>query len=102
MISKNVQRNFVTSLRLLKQAEASSVALTPVAHLRTEEELATRARIIQSVLNARSLFANIHRRTDALNQALDRFHERKRQIDADTPINVDSLTGWARPRLKSA
>ena len=63
---------------------------------------ATRARIVQSVLNARSLFANIRRRTDALNQALDRFHARKRQIDADTPIGVDSLTDWTRPKLKSA
>ena len=102
VISKTAQRNFVASLRLLKQAEASSATLTPVAHLRTEEELATRARIVRSVLNARSLFANIHRRTDALNQALDRFHARKRQIDADTPIKVDSLTDWARPKLKSA
>jgi hypothetical protein len=102
VISKTAQRNFSASLRLLKQAEASSVKLTPVAHLRTEEELATRARIVQSVLNARSLFANIRRRTDALNQALDRFHERKRQIDADTPIGVDSLGDWARPKLKSA
>jgi hypothetical protein len=102
VISKTAQRNFSASLRLLKQAEASSVALTPVAQLRTEEELARRARIVQSVLNARSLFANIHRRTHALNQALERFHARKRQIDADTPMAVESLSDWARPNVKSA
>ncbi len=101
MISTTVRRNFSASLRLLKQAEASSVSLTPVGHLRTDEELASRARIVQSVLNARSLFANIHRRTNALNEALERFHARKRQIDSDTPIHVDSLTQWARPKLKS-
>ncbi len=96
MISKNAQRNFSASLFLLKKAEASSVALTPIGHLRTQEELATRARIVQSVLNARSLFSNLRQRTDALNAALDRFHARKRQIDADTPIAVDSLSGWAK------
>lgn len=80
MITKLAERNFSASVRLMKKVEASCVALQPIAELRTEADLVRRALIVRSVLNARALFENLHRRTLTLTAALANFHARKLRI----------------------
>jgi hypothetical protein len=82
MLNPMTQRHFNASMRLLEKVKASCVALPPIGELRTDADLAARARIVRSALNARSLFQNIHRRGVELNAALVRFHVRKREIAA--------------------
>jgi hypothetical protein len=90
------QQNFNASMRLMTQVKASCVALRPIGELRTDEDLATRARIVRAALNARSLLQGIHMRGVELNAALARFHARKQRIAGDTSIDVKSLRGWLK------
>lgn len=75
---------FNTALILLGQAREEAATLPPLSTLRTTRDLAERARIIRSVMNARDLFRQAHERAEGLSEALVRFEQRKRQINRNT------------------
>ena len=79
-MSKLTERNFNASMRLLRRIEETCAGLPALSELRTLSELTTRARIVRSALNARSLFENFHKRVAGINEALADYEVRKRNI----------------------
>lgn len=73
---------FNTAMLLLDQAREEAAALPPLSTIRTTAGLVQRARIVHSVMNARSMFQEVHQRAEGLSEALVRFQQRKQRIDS--------------------
>jgi hypothetical protein len=78
--TNRAERNFNASMRLLKRVEATCATLPALSELRTISELASRARIVRSALNARALFENLHKHLTGLSAALADYQARKLQL----------------------
>jgi len=73
---------FNTAMLLLDQAREEAAALPPLSTIRTTAGLVQRARIVRSVMNARSLFQEVHQHAEGLSEALVRFQQRKKLLES--------------------
>ena len=88
-------------MRLLRKVEATCATLPALGELRTLSELVSRARIVRSALNARSLFEDFHRHMARLGAALADYQARKQQIarrESSTHQPMASSRSSGRPR----
>lgn len=85
-------------MRLLSKVGASCASLPALSELKTMSELAARARIVRSALNARSLFENFQKHVVGLNDALADYQERKRRLAAEAAPSLPSAESAARKR----
>jgi len=85
MRSNLAERHFSASMRLMRKVGSSCSLLPELGELRTVSELASRARIVRSALNARALFEDLHKRTTGLSAALADYQARKLRLARGEP-----------------
>lgn len=92
MSSNLAERNFSASMRLLHRVGVSCAHLPELGELRTVSELASRARIVRSALNARALFEDFSKHLAGLSEALADYQVRKLEIERrDLPAAIAPL-----------
>jgi len=72
----------LAAVKLLQQAREACADLKPTGRELTPEELAQRAKIIETVIRTRKLLKLLQGRADERNKAVDRLEQRREAMHA--------------------
>jgi hypothetical protein len=82
MQAKKAATDVLAAVKVLQHAREACANLKPLSHPMTPEELAQRAKMIETVIRTRKLLQAIQGRADDLSDALERFKVRREAIRA--------------------
>ena len=82
MQAKKAATDVLAAVQVLQHAREACANLKPLSHPMTPEELAQRAKMIETVIRTRKLLQMIQGRADDLSGALKRFKARREAIRA--------------------
>ncbi len=82
MQAKKAATDVLAAVQVLQYAREACANLKPLSHPMTPEELAQRAKMIETIIRTRKLLAALRARADDLSGALERFKTRREEMRA--------------------